>query len=369
MLMPAIVLRTILHQLLVRLLFPSSCPHPSGASGKWLEAVTAAKAELQSAYDLTCHSDLCTVASVLHPALKLHCFSLQAGVQAEDTARAAAVDAVTRHTAKQQQRAEAEASAASAAAAAAAATASAAAAASSAAAAATALTAAEAAVTAATLVVHLAASGAGISGRGRANRERVGVRRAEDVDEGGDEISTGNGESRCKRQRTATGASSAPADSAGSRIHTTCVHVPPLVNSDGEGSEDADQPDDVERGSEESDRVVGTEDLIDPMDMVWQQLQARSAASSPEGELHMYLSEGRAAKGTDELQWWSECGYHLPSMREMAREYLAVPCTSVLADYAFEFDRNRLPPSMMNDDELQVNIALCLKSWNKHIIL
>ena len=157
-------------------------------------------------------------------------------------------------------------------------------------------------------------------------------------------------------------ASSAPADSAGSQMH-----VPPLVHSDSEGSDEADGSDDDEAGTEEPDPTVAKEDVVDPMDVFWQQLQAHGAASSPEAQLQVYLSEGRAVKGTDELQWWSECGLHLPSVREMAREYLAVPCASVMADYAFEFERNRLPSSMMDDNEAQVNVALCLKSWNKHI--
>jgi hypothetical protein len=87
-------------------------------------------------------------------------------------------------------------------------------------------------------------------------------------------------------------------------------------------------------------------------------------------ELERYYAFPRPKEGTDILAWWKSTGTSsFPTLAKMARDYFAIPASSVASERVFSSaadictpDRNRLEPDTVSD-------AMCLKMWlrNKDI--
>jgi hypothetical protein len=91
--------------------------------------------------------------------------------------------------------------------------------------------------------------------------------------------------------------------------------------------------------------------------------EKESRAQVMQNEFEQYSGMAREPRSTDILLWWKTNEKKFPVLARMARDYLAMPATSVPCERAFSSsddvatdDRNRLTP-------LSITATMCLKSW------
>ena len=71
----------------------------------------------------------------------------------------------------------------------------------------------------------------------------------------------------------------------------------------------------------------------------WQRKAKKTKYSSPDIEIQKYLAEENISTTEDPLSYWKSKIRSSPSLREMAKVYLAVPCTSTPSERAFSLGR------------------------------
>lgn len=67
----------------------------------------------------------------------------------------------------------------------------------------------------------------------------------------------------------------------------------------------------------------------------------------------------------DPLEWWRINKTQYPQLSRMARDYLAIPATSVPSEQCFSISKNLITSNRNRLMGKTVRISMCLKSWNK----
>ena len=66
---------------------------------------------------------------------------------------------------------------------------------------------------------------------------------------------------------------------------------------------------------------------------------------------------------TDTLKWWKINELQFPKLAQMARDYLAIPATSVPAEQSFSTSKNLITDKRNRLLGKTVRACMCLKSW------
>ena len=80
-------------------------------------------------------------------------------------------------------------------------------------------------------------------------------------------------------------------------------------------------------------------------------------------EMGRYLTKPVADRNVNILEWWKYHADKFPCLARIARDYLAIPATSVPCERAFPGGTDLITNKRgsLNDDSIE--ICLCLKSW------
>jgi hAT family C-terminal dimerisation region len=84
-----------------------------------------------------------------------------------------------------------------------------------------------------------------------------------------------------------------------------------------------------------------------------------------EDEFERYLSAPTASPNTNALEWWRQHVGDYPYLARVARDYLAIPATSVPAERVFSVEADLITKKRgsLHDDTIQECACLC--SWWK----
>jgi hypothetical protein len=106
-------------------------------------------------------------------------------------------------------------------------------------------------------------------------------------------------------------------------------------------------------------------DVADSSDRVkkWPFKKIKLCPPEPENELDKYLAAGVVSEDEDVLQWWKRHADEYPRLARIARDYLAIPATSVPSERAFSSGANLISDKRCSLDEKTIQACLCLKSW------
>jgi hypothetical protein len=66
----------------------------------------------------------------------------------------------------------------------------------------------------------------------------------------------------------------------------------------------------------------------------------------------------------DPLEWWRINETQYPQLSRMARDYLAIPSTSVPSEQCFSISKNLITSNRNRLMGKTVRVSMCLKSWN-----
>lgn len=80
-------------------------------------------------------------------------------------------------------------------------------------------------------------------------------------------------------------------------------------------------------------------------------------------ELQAYLSIPLAPAETAPLEWWKNYEQQYPRLACMARDYLAIPATSVSSEQCFSSSKNLITDNRNRLLGKTVRACMCLKSW------
>jgi hAT family protein len=80
-------------------------------------------------------------------------------------------------------------------------------------------------------------------------------------------------------------------------------------------------------------------------------------------ELQAYLSMSLAPEETDPLEWWKNYKHRYPRLACMARDYLAIPASSVPSEQCFSSSKNLITDNRNRLLGKTVRACMCLKSW------
>ncbi|CAG8839091.1 7326_t:CDS:2, partial [Gigaspora margarita] len=80
-------------------------------------------------------------------------------------------------------------------------------------------------------------------------------------------------------------------------------------------------------------------------------------------ELDCYISEKPANRDIDVLGWWKAHQAQFPRLACMARDYLAIPASTVASERAFSAGGNMITNERSSLAPKTVRIAQCLRSW------
>jgi hypothetical protein len=83
-------------------------------------------------------------------------------------------------------------------------------------------------------------------------------------------------------------------------------------------------------------------------------------------ELDLYLKLEPVDEDTDPLKWWSSMETSYPSVARMARDYLAIPGTSVPCERIFSSAKYSIPAHRASLLAETIRVMQCMKSWLKH---
>ena len=101
---------------------------------------------------------------------------------------------------------------------------------------------------------------------------------------------------------------------------------------------------------------------------IYQQAQAQnseensSEAFVEKGEVERYLEAKMADPKSDPLQWWRKNQTKYPILSEMARDYLAIQCSSKDAEGAFSKGRRQMPYYRQSLKELNFKAQMLVNS-------
>jgi hypothetical protein len=80
-------------------------------------------------------------------------------------------------------------------------------------------------------------------------------------------------------------------------------------------------------------------------------------------ELQIYLSLPQVDENADLLEWWKNNQQQFPNLSQMARDYLAIPASSVPCEQVFSAGKNLITDKRNRLVGKTVRMCLCLKSW------
>lgn len=88
-------------------------------------------------------------------------------------------------------------------------------------------------------------------------------------------------------------------------------------------------------------------------------------SEDPCKEFDRYLSEKIENEDSDPLAYWKKYASHFPTLAKMAKDYLAIPATSVSSERMFSHAGNIVSETRASLSPHSVKALICLKSWNK----
>ena len=80
-------------------------------------------------------------------------------------------------------------------------------------------------------------------------------------------------------------------------------------------------------------------------------------------EIERYLSEGRVGDAVNELEWWALQKDEFPILRAIARDWMAVPASSVPCEQMFSIAGNTITKNRNCLAPETAEALLCLNSW------
>jgi ribosomal protein S27E len=92
---------------------------------------------------------------------------------------------------------------------------------------------------------------------------------------------------------------------------------------------------------------------------------AKRRRTTERDELEEYLAARPAAPGTDILQWWKANATTYPNLAKMARDYLAIPATSVPVERVFSNGTDLVQPKRGSLSAATIKTCMCLNGWMK----
>jgi hypothetical protein len=82
-------------------------------------------------------------------------------------------------------------------------------------------------------------------------------------------------------------------------------------------------------------------------------------------EVKAYItSQTICDENLDPLEWWRINESQFPHLSKMARDYLAIPATSVPSEQCFSISKNLITNNRNRLVGKTVRMCMCLKSWN-----
>jgi hypothetical protein len=89
----------------------------------------------------------------------------------------------------------------------------------------------------------------------------------------------------------------------------------------------------------------------------------RRNRSVQRNELQEYLNAPPATHDTKTIQWWKENAGAYPCLAAMARDYLAIPATSVPVECIFSAGADLVQPKRGALNKESIQACMCLGSW------
>ena len=80
-------------------------------------------------------------------------------------------------------------------------------------------------------------------------------------------------------------------------------------------------------------------------------------------EVEIYLEEKVELAEVDPIEWWWTYEYRFPNLSRMARDYLAIPATSVPSECCFSIAGSVLTKRRSAMTEGMANAIICCKYW------
>lgn len=117
-------------------------------------------------------------------------------------------------------------------------------------------------------------------------------------------------------------------------------------------------------GTEEEPRSNQADAMsrLGPMDQeIFQDLKRRRVEE--ESEVECYLAERTASVDENVLEWWKHNAREYPCLARIARDYLAIPATSVPAERVFSGGADLITDKRGSLNEDTIQACMCLNSW------
>ena len=82
-----------------------------------------------------------------------------------------------------------------------------------------------------------------------------------------------------------------------------------------------------------------------------------------EYEYNIYISMPLSDENIDPLEWQKDHEAKFPNLSRMARDYLAIPATSVPSEESFSIGKNLITDKRNRLAGKTIRTCMCLKSW------
>ena len=93
------------------------------------------------------------------------------------------------------------------------------------------------------------------------------------------------------------------------------------------------------------------------------ELQQANVSYVKHSEIHLYLEEDVETQITNPLQYWKVHEHRFPALAQMARDFLAIPASSVPSEAAFSQAGRVLDDYRSSLDPATVSALMLTKSW------
>jgi len=80
-------------------------------------------------------------------------------------------------------------------------------------------------------------------------------------------------------------------------------------------------------------------------------------------EFNLYINSPTANDNINPLEWWKINEIQYPGLAKMARDYLAIPSTSVPSEQCFSISKNLITDNRNRLAGKTIRASMCLKSW------
>jgi hypothetical protein len=110
----------------------------------------------------------------------------------------------------------------------------------------------------------------------------------------------------------------------------------------------------------ETEEHIDNED--DDNDDVFLHLYSHDQVEKPD-ELEAHLTSPVVHRETDVLQWWKLHEAEFPHLSRMARDYMAIPATSVPVERAFSMGASLISKQRSSLAPETIRACMCLKAW------